>query len=205
MSNRKPIYFSSDWHLGHFKVLELDQRPFVDLDHMHRVLINNYNSAVPKDGVCYFLGDVGLTKGSFLKDIISKLNGIKILVLGNHDKGINAMYGLGFDCVVNGVSMVIAGETVTLSHCPLLGVFREDASKMTRFVAGDNWHGEHKNQKYSFHDHGQFHLHGHIHSKPSDKILEKQFDVGVRANNYRPVSLSEIESWIANYNKIKSV
>ena len=46
---------------------------------------------------------------------------------------------------------------------------------------------------------------GHIHSrkdkKISQKILDRQYDVGVPANNYTPVSMSQIESWIAKYGK----
>jgi len=34
--------------------------------------------------------------------------------------------------------------------------------------------------------------------KESQKILGRQFDVGVVANNYMPVSWSQIESWIAS-------
>jgi len=45
-------------------------------------------------------------------------------------------------------------------------------------------------------------LHGHIHSNPTNGKLKidatnRQYDVGVPANNYRPVSISTIESWIS--------
>lgn len=168
---------------------------------MHRVLINNYNASVPVNGICYFLGDMGLTDKDTLKEIISKLNGTKILILGNHDKKHNAMYNIGFDAVLNGAMLFIAGEKVTLSHCPLKGLFREDATKMKGYKEGDNWHGETKHKEYSFQNEDQFHLHGHCHASPEHKILGKQYDVGVRANHYRPVSISEIESFIALYQK----
>ena len=75
-----------------------------------------------------------------------------------------------------------------------------------------NWHGEDKqfDKGFSLPDFGQFHLHGHIHSpnvddidgKPkSQKILGKQYDVGVDANKYKPVSISVIESWVAKYGR----
>jgi calcineurin-like phosphoesterase family protein len=75
---------------------------------------------------------------------------------------------------------------------------------MKGYVQGDNWHGEHRQQAYSVADEGQFHLHGHIHSPnggKSQKILGRQYDVGVPANGYRPVSISQIESWIAKYGR----
>ena len=203
---RKLIFFSSDWHIGHANVIKFDNRPFKDCDHMHRVLINNFNSTVPPGSVTYFLGDMGLCSSGLLAKVISELNGTKVLVSGNHDKGSNSMYLNGFDVVVNGAVLYIANQRVTLSHCPLKGVFRENTSGMTNSTGDENWHGEEKNHKFTFSDEGQFHLHGHIHSSEaktkagkSQKILNKQYDVGCVANNYRPVSIDSIESWIAKY------
>lgn len=198
-------FFTSDWHIGHEKVIQLDGRPFRDLDHMHKVLLNNYNSSVSSDDVCYFLGDMGMGKSQALKDLIPKLNGTKILVLGNHDAGKNVMKNMGFDLVLNGAVLWVANSRVTLSHCPLMGVWREDIEGMKGAIAGEMWHGESRHcQKYSMLDEGQFHLHGHIHSPnhgKSTKILGRQFDVGVAANKYRPVSISDIESWITIYKR----
>jgi calcineurin-like phosphoesterase family protein len=129
------------------------------------------------------------------------MNGTKVLVCGNHDKGANAMKTAGFDVVLYGASLVIANELVTMSHCPLIGVFREDVTDMKGSAPGELWHGETRHSRYySTVDRGQYHLHGHIHSPnggKSVKILDKQYDVGVVANNYRPVSISDIESWIS--------
>lgn len=204
MIDRKLIFFTSDWHIGHKNSLMLDDRPFTDLEHMHRVLVNNFNSTVPPGSVTYFLGDVGLCSGPTIQEVIAKLNGTKVLILGNHDKNSSAMYRMGFDVVLNSAALYIASERVTMSHCPLRGVFREDTSGMKGAMPGSLWHGDHKQEKYSVEDHGQFHLHGHIHSPnhgKSQRILGKQFDVGVPANKYRPVSISEIESWIAKYGR----
>jgi calcineurin-like phosphoesterase family protein len=199
MKTRKTVFFTSDWHIGHHNVLEFDNRPFKTLEEMHVKLINNYNSCVPIDGIGYFLGDMGLCNTELLKNVISQLNGTKILILGNHDKKHNAMYSVGFDCVLNAASLYIAGERVTLSHCPLRGVFRENTAGMRNSTEGEHWHGEHKNMQYSVSNEGQFHLHGHCHKSPSERILDKQWDVGVKANNYRPVSISKVESFIVRY------
>ena len=200
--HRKPIYFSSDWHIGHANVIKYSNRPFKDCAHMHRVLINNYNACVPPEGICYFLGDMGLCKGELIKSVMDQLNGTKVLILGNHDKGVDAMYKLGFDVVMYGATLQICKQRVTLTHCPLMGVYRENTEGMRGGAVGENWHGESRQGRARFttHDNGQFHLHGHIHSPnsgKSKKILGKQYDVGVDANNYRPVSISRIESWIA--------
>lgn len=202
MSDRTPIFFTSDLHIGHANSIEFDNRPFRDLDHMHRVLINNYNSTVPENGVCYFLGDMGLCKTSILKDVISQLNGTKIFIMGNHDKGAQAMYNMGFDVVLFGAALNVCGQRLTLSHCPLQGITRERTKGMKGIAKGEHWHGEsrRKHQNCSFANEGQFHLSGHIHSPnggKSTRILHRQFDIGVVANKYRPVSISEIESWVA--------
>lgn len=202
MSNnqRKSIHFTSDLHVGHANVLRFDNRPFKDLNHMHEVLINNYNAQVPVDGICYFLGDIGFTNSEDLKKFMSRLNGTKICIMGNHDKGVNALYNVGFDCVLNSATLYIANERVTMSHCPLRGVFREDTTGMGNAKDGENWHGESRHEAFSVENEGQFHLSGHIHSGPNNNKptrTDRQFDVGVPGNNYRPVSYSTIESWIA--------
>lgn len=205
MSERKPIFFTSDLHHDHANVIVYSKRPFKDVNHMNEVLINNYNSTVPSNGICYFVGDIGLGKSGNLKRHLSRMHGTKVLVLGNHDKGVNTMYDSGFDVVVHGLKMVIAGQVVTVSHCPLRGIAREDVSQMERVQPGEGWHGEYRlGEHFSFPDFGQFHLHGHCHAPnngKSKKILDRQFDVGVDGNGYRPVSISVIESWIAKYGK----
>lgn len=194
---RRGIYFTSDWHVGHANVLVYDQRPFRDLPHMHRVLINNYNATVRPEDLCFFLGDMGLGKGDLLQSVISELQGTKVLILGNHDKGATAMHRIGFDIVLNAATLEIAGQLVTMTHCPLRGVWREDTTDMRGAAEGDMWHGEHKQQRFSTENTGQFHLHGHTHKGPEERTLGRQWDVGVRANDYRPISISAIESWIA--------
>ena len=198
-------FITSDWHIGHANSIKYDNRPFKDLDHMDRVLINNYNAAVKDKDICFFAGDMGTDKDR-IKKVVAQLNGTKIFIVGNHDPGYNAMYAAGFDVVMHSATVYLGDNRITISHCPMIGVYREDTTGMKGATEGSNWHGEHKNQKYSVQDEGQFHLHGHIHSPnngKSVKILDRQFDVGVPANNYRPVSFSEIESWIASYHMNK--
>jgi calcineurin-like phosphoesterase family protein len=197
----KGFFVTSDLHIGHANSIKYDNRPFKDLDHMHSYLIKNYNATVPETGTCFFLGDIGMGNTAATKDVITKMHGTKVLVLGNHDKGITTMLDCGFDVVVYGLVMYLAGERVTMSHCPLRGLYREPTDHFSNEkMRGGNWHGESKNNKFTFDDEGQFHLHGHIHSGPNtkgkDKILGRQYDVGVCANHYKPVSFSAIESWI---------
>lgn len=195
------VFFTSDWHVGHTNCIEFDSRPFSNIDHMHSVLINNYNATVRKYDICYFLGDMGLASFETMKSVVGQLNGQKILIFGNHDKPSNQFwYRCGFDALLYMGSVRVGKDTVTMTHCPLRGIKREDVTGMKGAVMGEHWHGERRHTQFSIPNWGQFHLHGHIHS-PNDgkstKIQGRQYDVGVVANNYRPVSFSQIESWIA--------
>lgn len=196
---RKQIFFSSDWHIGHENSIKFDNRPYRDLDHMHSELIKNFNKQVPIDGLTYFMGDIVTHSASLTKTVIDQLNGTKILIVGNHDKNYESCYNAGFDAVMHQTTIYIQKERVTLSHCPLLRVFREDTSTMKGNTEGELWHGEFRNKRFAVPDNGQFHLHGHIHSPnggKSAKLLDRQMDVGLPANNYRPVHISHVESWI---------
>lgn len=208
MTTLKPkIYLTSDWHIGHANVMTMDNRPWNTLKEMHEGLIKNFNTLVPDHGITYFLGDMGLCSGELLKSVITRLNGRKILIRGNHDGKMYSLYNAGFDVVIDKAQITIGKNILTMTHCPMKGVFREDVTGMSGVKEGctDHWHGEsrHKNL-FSIEDFGQFHAHGHIHSPNSGKsvkILGRQIDVGVPAWNYKPVPLSEIESFIAKYNK----
>ena len=193
---RKRIFFTADWHLGHENCLQFDNRPFQSLDDMERTLIKRFNATVPRFGLTYFLGDMGRTPR--LKEVLQKLNGTHVLVLGNHDHKMHGMYNKGFHVVVNSASLIIAKQIVTLSHCPLTGVWREDTSNFKNSTPGENWHREKYNVQYSVPNFGQFHLHGHTHmSKERGSVKSgRQWDVGVVGNNYQPVSISQVESWI---------
>lgn len=202
---KKNEFVTSDWHIGHLKSIMFDKRPFKDLEQMHETLIRNYNATVGENDICYFLGDIGF--GDMAKDVIPKLNGKKICVRGNHDGSTEKMYNTGFDLVVNSIAVVICNELVTMTHCPLRGLYREtainqDGEDMKNFNEGDHWHGESRHIKYSIQNFDQFHLHGHTHKrKGSDVKYGKQWDIGVVGNNYRPVSFSEIEGWIMKYKR----
>lgn len=194
---RRRVFFTADWHVGHANVLVLDQRPFKNLDHMHECLIHNFNKMVGPADLCYFLGDMGLGRNFLLRDVVNALNGAKVLIRGNHDNGYTAMHRAGFDVALQMAAIQVAGKMVTMTHCPLKGVWREDCTNMKGSILGDHWHKEWKHGPlFSIEDFGQYHLHGHTHKTPEERTLGRQFDVGLRANYYRPVPMGAIESWI---------
>lgn len=197
----KKTWFTSDWHVGHNSVLKFCEgtRGHIrDIDHMHEVLIHNYNTNVKPDDTCYFLGDFAFKGVQYGEGVLKQLHGKKILIRGNHDKGHQSLKNMGFDAVIDSFEIKISGLYITASHFPLSGIKREKCEVFRNHKEGETWHGEFKytDEFLVLPDRGQdIHLHGHIHSPNrglSEKICGKQYDVGVDANNLTPVSLNHI-------------
>ena len=82
------IYYISDLHLFHDKIIEKYNRPFASIEEMHDCIIKNWRNTVKKNDIVYVLGDLGMYHAHEIADIISSLPGNKILITGNHDPGI---------------------------------------------------------------------------------------------------------------------
>lgn len=79
-------YYIADCHFGHEKVRELDKRPFASVEQMDAYMIEQWNQVVrkKKDEVV-ILGDFCMGKGERVNELLTRLNGKKCLVTGNHD------------------------------------------------------------------------------------------------------------------------
>jgi calcineurin-like phosphoesterase family protein len=197
----KKTWFTSDWHVGHNNVLNFckgTRGHLRDLEHMHQVLVNNYNNTVKPDHTCYFLGDFAFKGVEYGERVLKQMHGKKILIRGNHDKGHQSLKNMGFDAVIDSLEIKIGGLYVTASHFPLAGIKREKCEVFRSYQEGESWHGEfrYSNDFLVIPDRGQdIHLHGHIHSPNkglSEKIYGIQYDVGVDANDLKPISLNYI-------------
>jgi Predicted phosphoesterase or phosphohydrolase len=84
-------FLISDTHFGHRNVLNFEKedgtklRNFSSTEEMDETLITNWNSVVRKEDKIYHLGDVVFRNPTYLDQVFSRLNGIKVLVKGNHD------------------------------------------------------------------------------------------------------------------------
>lgn len=80
LENSNNIWVSADWHLNNPRRIS-SKCPLK--------ISNRYNEVVAKDDVFIFLGDLVDSEYSmgkdYIKDYIKKLNGTKIMVLGNND------------------------------------------------------------------------------------------------------------------------
>lgn len=79
-------FYIADCHFSHDKVRVLDKRPFPSVEEMDEHMIQCWNEVVrkKKDEVI-ILGDFCMGKGEQVNELLSRLNGKKYLVTGNHD------------------------------------------------------------------------------------------------------------------------
>lgn len=173
------IYFTSDLHLNHKSCISMCERPFDNIEEMNKVLIDNINERVHKNDTLYILGDV-TNKGTVASanELISQIRCKNLyLIEGNHDK----KYDETLFKEIHKLSEIHVGAggknySITLCHFPMMSWYKSR--------------------------HGSIHLHGHIHSRGNEYNLQmkeegiRRYDVGIDANNYKPVSLEEILAFI---------
>lgn len=92
MVNR--VFVIADTHFGHKRIIEADMekgsRPFDTIEQHDEELVYRWNTTVKKHDTVWHLGDVGF--GENFWDYVARLNGIKKLVMGNHDNHDTNLY-----------------------------------------------------------------------------------------------------------------
>lgn len=79
-------FIIADTHYRHKKVIEFEQefRQFSTIEEHDEELVYRHNSVVKKRDTVWFLGDIAFSREGL--ELFSRLNGIKRLVMGNHDR-----------------------------------------------------------------------------------------------------------------------
>lgn len=84
------VYVISDEHFDHRNIIGLTRNDLLDVndvDAMNDYIIEEHNKVVREDDIVLILGDFSFKYGhERLSSLLSRLNGHKYLVLGNHDK-----------------------------------------------------------------------------------------------------------------------
>lgn len=107
------VYIISDPHFSH-KNMAL-RRGFTDeVEHDYHI-IEKWNSVISKKDTVWILGDITMEKTSPYY-LLDSLNGIKKVVLGNHDQPQHVPELLKY---VNSVCGMIKYKNFILSHCPI--------------------------------------------------------------------------------------
>ena len=155
-------FFIADTHFGDDNIRRYENRPYESVSEMDRAMIENWNKTVNENDEIYILGDFGAE--GYEREILSRLNGVKYLIKGNHDTNMNDFYReVGFKEVYD--LPVLYKNFWVLSH---------DAIYVNR------------NMPYA-------NLFGHVHNNPIIKDYSSQhFCVSVERISYTPISFEEI-------------
>jgi calcineurin-like phosphoesterase family protein len=107
------VRFIADLHLGHVNMAL--RRGFESVEAHDEHVIAQWNSVVDKRDVTYILGDVTMEKKAPYA-LLDRLNGIKHVVLGNHDRRQDVPHLLQH---VESVMGMKEYKGIMLTHCPI--------------------------------------------------------------------------------------
>jgi calcineurin-like phosphoesterase family protein len=170
-------FFISDPHFFHKNIIKYCNRPFSSVDEMNETMIENYNRLVkPKHSVLW-CGDCFFAKNKESRKIMTRLNGEKHLVLGNHDSDPFNMVSRGFSSVVDEICLSIAGRKVKICH-------------YDQWEFRSPWDDRYESLRPLVNP-DEILIHGHTHQK--SPVLLNQLNVGVDAWNFGPVSFDEVK------------
>lgn len=163
------VFWTGDWHLYHKNIIQYCHRPFKNVAEMHKALIVNHNALVRSDDTVYYIGDmamIGPSMWEHLKAIISKLNGRKHLIFGNHDELKWQKYlDVGFMTVHSAHWMTVEGFNLVMAHDPAV---------------------------YCALDPGSILICAHIHTLFKSLPDKRVVNVGVDFWDYKPVNFDQI-------------
>jgi calcineurin-like phosphoesterase family protein len=91
------IWLTSDHHFGHKMIIAYEDRPFKTVEEMDEMMISKWNEMVRPEDYVVHLGDFALCNKAHIAELVSQLNGYKVIVLGNHDRSAGVMAECGFD------------------------------------------------------------------------------------------------------------
>lgn len=211
MSNR---FIISDTHFGHTNSWEKFKnadgtplRPFTSNEEMDEAMVERWNAKVSDKDTVYHLGDVVINKKSLHH--VSRLNGRKILVRGNHDIFKDKdFYDVGFE-QIHGVRVFV--DQWIMSHIPL---HPDSVTNRFRVNVHGHLHGNEvmwgNNPKYArvvdpntfeaqFMDKetGERFPHNHPDATQMLNVPDPRYlCVSVEHTNYEPLSFEEVEARI---------
>lgn len=111
------IWFIGDTHFCHRNIIKYCGRPFDSIEKMNETLISNWNKVVKRDDRVFMLGDFALCGKDKIIEIGQKLNGRKILIMGNHEgASLSTYYNAGFEMVSR---FPLLWKNIILSHEPI--------------------------------------------------------------------------------------
>lgn len=178
------IYYTADLHFGHEANLGKSARPFLTVDDMEVILVNNWNRAVKPEDTVYIIGDFISRSRRSPAHYLEQLNGKKHLVIGNHDGPWMKSCNLHkyFESVGSWAETRDRGKRVVMCHFPMV-----------------EWWGSKR---------GSILVYGHVHNRKENptyqilRSLKHAYNAGVDINDFTPVTMDQL---IANHKKFYGV
>jgi len=161
------LWLTSDTHFNHDNIIGYCNRPYKDVSHMNRMLIDRWNTLVSPDDWVIHCGDVCMGRWEDAGKAVETLSGHKVLCRGNHDgsKFLRVYRDLGWH-----VMTTLSVDDVLFQHHPMdFGVTHDF----------------------------QLIVHGHCHGRPvvEGKARLIHLDVGVDADwkdKYEPIDAAQV-------------
>lgn len=110
------IFFTSDQHFNHNKIISYCKRPFQTIEEMNQVLIERWNSKVSDNDEVYILGDFAFKDH---KQFFETLKGKKHLIAGSHDVFGKEIGETCLESISKYKEIRFEKRVFVLSHCPL--------------------------------------------------------------------------------------
>jgi calcineurin-like phosphoesterase family protein len=165
------IFFTSDTHFNHAKIIELCERPFDTVEDMDEAMIANWNSRVSRGDIVYHLGDFTFARSKAeVERYVRRLNGQKHLILGNHDYS-QTKNAKGWAWTGHYKEIKVGEQRIVMSHYSMR-----------------TWHGSHG---------GAWMLYGHSHGTLMRDWQVRSFDVGVDVWSFAPLSFDEVAKQVS--------
>lgn len=164
----------SDTHFGHRNILSFRQddgtplRMFSSVSEMDEQMISNWNSVVGLEDKVYHIGDVAMLNFTKTQEILSRLNGTKVLIKGNHDNLKMSQYQYLF----KDVRAYHVLDGILLAHIPV------------HPLSLQRWRGQ---------IHG--HLHNRVVLMGPHRPDPLYFNVSVERINYTPINFEEVRKY----------
>lgn len=186
------IFVTADTHFYHKNIIRYCNRPYADMDDMIIKMRLDWNNTVTQNDIVVIAGDFAFAGITKIRELIDSLNGIKILVRGNHDQYNSKKYREnGFFAV----ERYLIIDDIFIGHYPVYGNMQEQIADLEK---RDDWDKNIVNQSYNQYVQCIKNskctkiLHGHIHDK---KIIYDscyaQYNIGMDNNNCKLITLNE--------------
>lgn len=198
-------YVTSDWHLGHERIIELCGRPFTSVDEMNEAILDNLNSTVNPDDELIILGDIVMGSLAVNMPLLSQVRCRKVFLHpGNHDRWSLAYPAKGDIEAKRRVwasryeSQAPDGSEWAALPDRIPSVWRYKIADYYVWAShypyeGDS-HNEDRHPELRPRDRDGFLINGHVHT--SWTSFGRQFNVGVDVHDFSPVHEDEVRAWI---------